>query len=97
MAHSSYGQGSSARCAVELAMSALERALRPEGGITAATETRVQNAIDLLRASSSESGDLAELESIAVELRVLVEANRLGRPNFYASRLIRLRRRVLPC
>jgi len=81
--------------AVEFARLALSRVLRPEeGNVTAASETQVQNALHLLRATACERAVVERFEQAAVQIRVLVEAKREGRINFYASKLARLRRTV---
>jgi hypothetical protein len=86
----------SARLAVASAMHALGTALRPdEGAITPATETQVQNAIDLLRKTGEEPDLRVRLEQIAADLRIMANSKRNGRPNLYASRLARLRRSLL--
>ena len=79
--------------AVRSALAALDEALIPaEGAITAATETRLQTAIYFLRKDGDRAGLLAELETVAASLRLIVEAKRTGRPNLHASKLARLRR-----
>ena len=81
--------------AVRMAELALQQALKPAGGaITAATETQIQNALYVLRCSRSDPAALARFERIATDLRLINEAKREGRPNFCASRLLRLRRIV---
>lgn len=80
---------------VRTAAAAIERALRPaEGEVTPRLETELQNALDALRASSSDRQLLRRLEEIAVSVRVMAEAKRNGRTNLYMSQLLRLRRRV---
>ena len=79
--------------ALEFARLALGKVLRPDGGnVTAASETQVQNALHLLRASSCEPGIVSRFEAAAVQIRILVEAKREGRTNYYASKLLRLRK-----
>jgi hypothetical protein len=79
--------------AVGAAMAALAEAVRPAGGAaTAATEARVQRALDLVRGEPGRAETARRIEAAAVALRVMAEARRGGRPNLYASRLARLRR-----
>lgn len=79
--------------AVEIARMALHNVVDPNGGdVTAANETLVQNALHLLRRASCEPAFVARFEEAAVQIRVLAEAKRDGRPNYYASKLLRLRR-----
>jgi hypothetical protein len=82
--------------AVARARAALDEALRaPARLITPSIETQVQTALDLLRAEKRDDGLLVEFERIAVTLRSMCQALREGRPNFYASRFLRLRREHL--
>ena len=68
--------------------------LHPEGNVTPAVETQVQNALFALRSGPHDRALLSWLEEIAISLRVLAQAKREGRSNFYMSRLLRLRRHV---
>ena len=79
--------------AVLSALAALDEALLPDrGAVTAATETRLQTALYLLRTAGDRPELLAALEGVAASLRLTVEARRMGRANLYASKLARLRR-----
>jgi hypothetical protein len=78
-----------------MAALAIERALRPvNGDVSFAVETQLQNALYALRTTSSDREALEWLEDVAASLRLLAEAKRDGRTNFYMSQLLRLRRRV---
>ena len=75
------------------ALLALEEALRAaDGFITPATETRIENALHVMRCCDRESEAFRRLEAVAPRLRLMAEAKRTHRPNFYASQLLRLRR-----
>jgi hypothetical protein len=81
--------------ALRSARLALQVAVAPvDGAVTPATETQIQNAIDLLRKLATGDARLLRLEQIAAELRIIAGARRSGRPNLYASRLARLRRTI---
>ncbi|TFI57585.1 hypothetical protein E2493_14565 [Sphingomonas parva] len=62
------------------------------GTITAAAETQLQNAIDLVRRSGAPAELLPRLEQMAVDLRTAVNAKIYGRTNLLDSRLARIRR-----
>ncbi|HEY0012093.1 MAG TPA: hypothetical protein VGB79_04485 [Allosphingosinicella sp.] len=86
-------ENGSAGPAILSALAALDAALLPaEGAVTAATETRLQTALYFLRTGGERPDLVAELEGVAASLRLMVEAKRTGRPNLYASKLVRLRR-----
>jgi len=79
--------------AVQMAAAAIERVLGPNGGdVSAAVETQLQNAVYLVRSSSSDRQLRSRLEDMAASVRILAEAKRQGRTNLYTSRLLRLRR-----
>ena len=78
----------------QLAKLALERATAPDGHVTAATQTCVQNAIDALKSRGGDTLLAEELARAASLLHLMVQARREGRPNLYASKSLRLRRLV---
>lgn len=77
---------------VQVALMAVRRALTQEAGVTAATETQVQNSLYALRSTSPYSEAIATLEKVAVNLHLIAEANRTGCCNLHASRTARLRK-----
>jgi hypothetical protein len=80
---------------VQLAAVAIEWALlAPEGDVTPAIETQIQNALHALRSTSGDRELLSWFAELATSLRMLAEAKRQGRTNLYMSQLLRLRRRV---
>ncbi len=79
---------------VQVALMALRRALVEEAGITAATETQIQNSLYALRSTSPYSEAVGSLENVAANLRVISEARRSGRCNLHASQLTRLRKQI---
>ncbi len=81
---------------LQVAAKVVERALlAPQGEVTPAVETQVQNTLYGLRKSSADRELLRWFEELATSLRLLAEAKRQGRTNLYMSQLLRLRRRVL--
>ena len=79
---------------VQVVLMVLRRALVEDAGITAATETQVQNSLYSLRSTSPHAEAVVSLEKVAANLRILSEAKRDGRCNFYASQLTRLRKQI---
>ena len=82
--------------AIAMAQLALEAAVRPEAGaVTPATEAQVQHALHLARSTAGDPQIVARLEAISTMIQTMSVAKLEGRPNLYASRLLRLRRLVL--
>lgn len=76
---------------------ALERALScPTGLFTAATEAEMDRALHAVRAIDASHAAIGEMERVAVQVRVMREARRSGRVNFYFSQLLRLQRTFVP-
>jgi hypothetical protein len=76
-----------------LALAMVDRAIsEAEAGITAATETQLQNALHALRAMSGDPALVGRVERAAATMRLMAAAKREGRVNFYQSKLLRLRR-----
>jgi hypothetical protein len=66
-----------------------------EGGaarITASAETRMQNTLLSLKACGCDRETIRRAEQILVLLAATSQARRNGRPNLYASKMLRLRR-----
>ena len=81
--------------AIAAAQLALEAAVRPEeGAVTPAIEAQVQHALHLARSAAGDPQIVVRLESISTMLQTMSVAKLEGRPNLYASRLLRLRRLV---
>jgi hypothetical protein len=81
----------------ERAVEIVERALRsafaePGGKITAATEADIQTALSLLRAERKDRDLLERAEALATLVFRVALAQRTNRPNFYASKMLRLKR-----
>ena len=80
---------------LKVAAAMIERALlAPEGDVSPAVETTIQNALYALRFNSRDRELVQWVEEIAASIRMLADAKRQGRTNFYMSQLLRLRRRV---
>jgi uncharacterized membrane protein (UPF0182 family) len=60
--------------------------------ITAAAETRIQNALISLKSSGCDRETIRRAEQVMVLLSATSQAQRNGRPNLYASKMLRLRR-----
>lgn len=79
--------------AAGLAERALAEAFSARGGrITPSTEAAVQNALLMLRREGGDPVLIAKMETISTMLFAMAQALRTGRPNLYASRMIRLRK-----
>jgi hypothetical protein len=79
--------------AIEIVERAMESAFADQGGrITARTETEIQKALTLLRSEGRDRDLLERAEALATLVFRIALAQRTGRPNFYASKMLRLRR-----
>jgi hypothetical protein len=79
--------------AIEIVEGALRSAFAEPGGkITPATETEIQKALTLLRSEGRNRDVLQRAEALATMVFKIALAQRTGRPNFYASKMLRLKR-----
>ena len=76
----------------ELAVGA---ALRSGDAISACLETQVQNALHAARCTGCDPDLFGRLENTAAIIYAMLLAQRNGRPNLYASKLLRLKRLIL--
>ena len=81
--------------AVQMAQLALHSVLGGGDAVSPASEARIQNALYALRTSRCDRQIVEKFERVATTLCVLLQAKREGRPNLYASQLLRLRKLVL--
>jgi hypothetical protein len=80
---------------VQAALIAIRRAVAsPEGAVTPATETQIQNSLYRLRAASPYCEAVAALEKAAADVRLIAEAKHAGLCNLYRSKLLRLRKQL---
>lgn len=79
--------------AMALTERALAEALEERGGrIAPATETAVQNALQLLRVEGGDPALVRKLETVSTLLFTMAHAQLTGRVNLHASSLVRLRK-----
>lgn len=67
------------------------RAVLAGATITPILQGKVQGALEVLR-READAGNVRRAERVSVSLCTLVQAKRNGRPNLYASQLLRLRK-----
>jgi hypothetical protein len=72
----------------------LERIVASAEPITPAAEAEVQKALSLLRREGGNPDLLRRLEQISITLFALAQSRRNGRPNLYASQMLRMKRLV---
>lgn len=85
--------GTGEQRAIEIVERAMRSAFAEQGGkITAATETDIQKALTLLRSEGADRDLIDRAEALATLVFRIALAQRTGRPNFYASKMLRLKR-----
>ncbi len=79
--------------ALRLVKAALDRGLEGgSAGVTPGVETQVANALYHLRTSGCEAETVGRVETIAINLRMMMAARASGQCNLMESRYLRLRR-----